>query len=339
MRLKLTPVPPVTATLLLGLSTLALTSTPGLAGDNGTQGVMFKQSDDTPGVVRIEIDGKLFAEYHYQGASRPYLFPVLAADGTLVSRRWPLQDSNDEAHDHVHHKSLWYAHGDINGVDFWSESAEAGKTVHVKFLEMKSGRDVGTLVSRNELRSKSGERIATADHTVRVYRTPGVRMFDYEVTLHATDGDVTYGDTKEGTMAIRLAESMRLKPNEYNVGKPTGHIINSEGVRDGQTWGKRAAWVDYYGPVNGKTVGVAIMDHPSNPRHPTWWHVRDYGLFAANPFGLHYFENKPAGAGDMKVPAGKELTFRYRFIIHAGDEKDSRIAERYEEYSREPVAP
>jgi len=322
---------PATSALL---STAFLTVAPSFAGENWTQGVMLRQSDDTPGVVRIEIDGDLFAEYHYQGASRPYLFPVLAADGTLVARRWPLQDSTDEAHDHVHHKSLWYAHGDINGVDFWSESSSAGTTAHVEFLELKSGREVGTLISRNELRSKDGQRLATADHALRIYRTEDVRMFDYEVTLRATDGDVTLGDTKEGSMAIRLAETMRLKPNEHNVGKPTGHIVNSEGQRDGATWGKRAAWVDYYGPVDGETVGVAIMDHPSNPHHPTWWHVRDYGLFAANPFGVHDFEKKPAGTGDMKVPGGRKLTFRYRFVIHAGDEQAGRIAERYRDYAQ-----
>jgi hypothetical protein len=325
------------AVALLGTAVFA--STPALAGDNWTQGVMLRQSDDAPGIVRIEIDGELFAEYHHQGASRPYLFPVQAADGTLVVRRWPLQDSDDEAHDHVHHKSLWYAHGDVNGVDFWSESSRAGKTVHTEFLAMKSGRETATLISRNELVSRDGKRVATSDHALRFYRTKDIRMFDYDVTLHATDGDLTLGDTKEGSMAIRLAESMRLKPNEHNVGKPTGHIVNSEGLRDDETWGKRAAWVDYYGPVDGKTVGVAIMDHPANPRHPTWWHVRNYGLFAANPFGIHDFERKPAGTGDMKIPAGRKLTFRYRFVIHSGDEQAGKIAERYQEYRKTNASP
>jgi hypothetical protein len=142
------------------------------------------------------------------------------------------------------------------------------------------------------------------------------------------------GDTKEGTMAIRLAESMRLKPNKHYEGKPTGHIVNSEGVKDGATWGKRAAWVDYYGPINGKTYGVAIFDHPDNPRYPTWWHVRDYGLFAANPFGIHDFEKKPAGTGNMTVPAGDSVTFRYRFIIHSGDQDAAGISGLYREYTR-----
>jgi hypothetical protein len=112
-----------------------------------------------------------------------------------------------------------------------------------------------------------------------------------------------------------------------------GHIINSEGQTDGATWGKRAAWCDYYGPVNGAVVGVAIFDHPDNPRHPTWWHVRDYGLFAVNPFGIHDFEKKPAGTGNLVIPAGQSVTFKYRFYFHQGDDKQGKVAERYHEYA------
>ena len=79
-------------------------------------------------------------------------------------------------------------------------------------------------------------------------------------------------------------------------------------------------------------MGVAIFDHPANPRHPTWWHVRDYGLFAANPFGLHEFEKKPAGAGDLTVPAGKTIAFRYRFCFHQGDDKAAGVDALYKEY-------
>ena len=139
------------------------------------------------------------------------------------------------------------------------------------------------------------------------------------------------GDTKEGSMAIRLAPTMRLKGKEGKVGK--GHILNSEGHRDGETWGKRAAWCDYYGPVEDKIVGVAIFDHPQNPKHPTWWHVRDYGLFAANPFGVHDFEKKPEGTGDITIPAGENLTFKYRFYFHKGDAKQAKVAEHYREYA------
>ena len=135
-------------------------------------------------------------------------------------------------------------------------------------------------------------------------------------------------------MGIRLAETMRLKPNKANAGKPTGHIVQSTGVRDDATWGKRAEWCDYYGPVEGKIVGVAIFDHPTNPRHPTWWHVRDYGLFAANPFGKHDFESikDDKTAGNLTVAAGKSITFRYRFYLHEGDEQQGKVAEKYQQY-------
>jgi len=151
---------------------------------------------------------------------------------------------------------------------------------------------------------------------------------DFEITIHASEGKVVMGDTKEGSMAIRLTSTMRLKGE---VGK--GHIVNSEGDKDGSTWGKRAKWCDYYGPVEGETVGVAIFDHPDNPKHPTWWHVRDYGLFAANPFGQHNFERKEKGIGDIKIPAGESLTFKYRFYFHKGDDKQGKVAEQYREYA------
>lgn len=283
--------------------------------------------------VRIEIEGQLFGEYRYREVSRPFIYPLLGPGGVKMTRNWPMAEEEGEAQDHPHHKSWWYSHGAVNGHDFWSESQNAGKTVHADFLELSSGRESGVMRTSNRLVAKDGTVVCTDERTLRVYNRLDDRMFDFEITIRATHGDVTMGDTKEGTMAVRLAETMRLKPNKANAGKPTGHIVNSEGVRDGETWGKRAAWVDYHGPVEGRTMGLAIFDHPGNPRHPTWWHVRDYGLFGANPFGIHDFEKRPAGAGDLRVPAGESVTFRYRFYLHRGDEKEANVARHYEEYA------
>jgi hypothetical protein len=296
----------------------------------GGEGVTVRKVDDR---VRIEIEGEWFGDYHYQGVSRPFVYPLLGPGGVKLTRDWPMAERAGEERDHPHHKSLWYAHGAVNGHDFWSESQNAGKTVHVDFLELSSGRDAGVIRTSNRLVAKDGTVVGTDERTLRIYNRLEGRQFDFEITIHASHGELILGDTKEGTMAVRLAETMRLKPNKANEGKPTGHIVNSEGVRDGETWGKRAAWVDYHGPVDGRTMGLAIFDHPENPRHPTWWHVRDYGLFGANPFGIHDFEKKPAGTGDLRVPAGESVTFRYRFYIHEGDEKEAQVARRYAEYA------
>lgn len=282
--------------------------------------------------VRIEIDGKFFSDYHYKNVSRPFLYPVIGVGGAPMTRSYPMRkDVPDEAHDHPHHRSLWYAHGDINGHDFWSESAKAGKTVHDKFIELKSGLEKGVIQSTHKLVANDGTVVCTDERTITVHATGPERIIDYDVTFRASNGEIVFGDTKEGSMAIRVAATMRLKGK---VGR--GHIVTSEGVRDGSTWGKRAKWCDYYGPVDNKTVGVAIFDHPKNPRHPTWWHVRDYGLFAANPFGIHDFERlQDKTKGNLKVPAGETITFRYRFYFHEGDEKQGRVEERYQDYVKE----
>lgn len=278
--------------------------------------------------LRVEINGELFTEYHYTDAARPYYYPLLGPEHLPMTRNWPMTAGENEEHDHPHHRSLWYAHGLVNGVNFWSEEKNYGKIVHTKFTGIKSGSKVGVIRSADDWIAPDGKIVCTDDRTMRIYNRPGMKLFDFEITIHASHGPVVMGDTKEGTMALRLAETMRLKGK---IGH--GHIINSEGVRDDATWGKRADWCDYYGPVDGKIVGVAIFDHPDNPRHPTSWHVRDYGLFAANPFGLHDFEKRPAGAGDFTIPAGKSATFRYRFYLHEGDNQQAKVAGMYREYA------
>jgi len=155
-----------------------------------------------------------------------------------------------------------------------------------------------------------------------------------DVTVDMTPGEdagpVTFGDTKEGTMAIRTHPALRL------VGEhATGRAINSEGDSDRDLWGKRAKWVAYWGTIDGEVCGVAIFDHPENLRHPTWWHARDYGLIAANPFGVHDFENAEPGTGDYTLEWGETLTLRYRFVFFAGDAEEADIAGKYEQWVEE----
>ena len=129
-------------------------------------------------------------------------------------------------------------------------------------------------------------------------------------------------------MALRLVPSLRLKGDAAR-----GQCLNDSGARDGDCWGKRAAWVTYWGPVEGKELGVALFDHPGNPRHPTWWHARDYGLFAANPFGIHDFEGKPEGSGDLTLAVGESLTLRYRLYLYEGEADPEALAREFEAFA------
>jgi len=300
-----------------------------LACVSAAPGVRLTQEKD---VVRVEVNGELFTEYVFQGAPHVYYYPLIGPNGLPMTRNWPMKKVEGEEADHPHHRSLWYSHGAVNGVDFWSESSRAGRIVHDRFLEVTSGPNVGVIRSANKWVAPDGKVVCTDERTFRVYaRPPSERVFDFEITIQAPAGeDLVLGDTKEGTMAVRVAESMRLMQPKRVKGQ--GRIVQSTGVKDDQTWGKRAQWCDYSGPVQGKTVGIAIFDHPANPVHPTYWHVRDYGLFAANPFGIHDFEKKPAGTGDLRIPAGKSVTFKYRFYLHEGNEVEAKVSDRYKEW-------
>ena len=133
---------------------------------------------------------------------------------------------------------------------------------------------------------------------------------------------MTFGDTKEGGLfSIRVPTSMDAKV--------AGQIENSAGqvFENGQgeevTWGQQAAWVDYSGPVaNGEEWGHTVVDHRDNPRHPTYWHVRGYGLFTANPFGVHDFKGDENIDESLTIPGGDQAVFRYRLIIHPGRSVD-----------------
>jgi hypothetical protein len=167
------------------------------------------------------------------------------------------------------------------------------------------------------------------------YAGPTLRTIDFDILLTAVD-KVTFGDTKEGTFAIRLAAGLEEPdPKLPALPKRTGRRLNAEGATgEAGIWGKRSDWVDHFGEIDGEKLGVAILDHPSNPRHPTYWHSRAYGLFAANIFGVHDFERDRSKDGSLTLAPGGTLRFRYRVIIHPGDAKSADIAALYSEYAR-----
>lgn len=158
--------------------------------------------------------------------------------------------------------------------------------------------------------------------------TSNYRIIDARLTFKADHGPVHFGDTKEGMFGLRVASSMNANRS------PGGQIVNAEGIKNKDAWGKPSPWVDYTGPVEGATLGIAMFDSPENPRYPTPWHVRDYGLFAANPLGYHDFGLE--GRKLDSIPEGKSLTFHYRVILHEGTTEDAAIPDLYKAFVNPP---
>lgn len=292
------------------------------------------QISSQPGKMTITINGLPFTEYHFANVPKPCLYPVAGPNGAGMTRHFPMTSPEGEEHDHPHHRSIWFSHGLVNGVDFWTEKPGSGRIVHDKFTAVRGGPERGFIRTRNKWLDANGRIVCTDDRSLTFYNTtPDERVFDFEITLNADHGELVLGDTREGTLGVRVAETMRLiQPTGQTNAK--SRILNSEGAQDAEAWGKRAKWCDYSGLVNGKTVGIAIFDHPQNPRFPTWWMARDYGLLAANPFGQHEFEKlSNPNVGDLRIAAGQNVKFRYRFYIHSGTADEAKVAERYEEFA------
>jgi len=200
---------------------------------------------------------------------------------------------------------------------------------------MEAGKDSGVLKTEQRWVTPDGKVHVRSVQTVRFFSGPeNERVLDFEITLTAGEKDAVFGDTKEGSMALRIAESMRLEqPKGHAPGQ--GHIVNSAGTNGKEVWGQHANWVTMSGPIGDKTYAITVMDHPSNLRHPTRWHARDYGLFAANPFCEYDMDKaQPKGSGDFTLKAGQSITQKYRIAITQGDESAAGQAARFAEFAK-----
>jgi hypothetical protein len=284
------------------------------------------------GGIRVLLDGELFTEYLTNSGPKPYLWPIIGPGGKAMTRAYPMKEVAGEKRDHHHHRSMWFTHGDVNGVDFWLEGKEGGTIVHREFAAI-TAEPVAEFTARNDWLAPDGRKVCEDQRRVAFSADGDHRIIDFDLTLTASEGPVTLGDTKEGTFGIRVPTSMDV---DQEGGAPGGRIVNSEGLTDAAAWGKPARWVDYSGPVEGETLGIAILNHPQSFRFPTHWHVRTYGLFAANPFGLHDFYGDAAKNGAHQLAQGEAITLRYRVIFHRGDASEAKITEAFEAYAQSP---
>ena len=303
--------------------------------------VLIKQQGNEK--ISVDIDGKPFTEFWIGPKTvKPYLAPLRAASGVMVTRGFPMvADIPGETHDHPHHTGLWFTHGDVNGYNFWAneESQEGsgkgkGRVVLKQVERVSSGKKTGTIEAVFEWKIPTGETLLHESRKMTFYSDPQLRIIDFDITL-SPDEKVTFGDTKEGMFAMRLAPALEEdQPKGIAEPKRTGRMVNAQGkVGEKNVWGKRSEWVDYSGVIDGQPVGVAIFDNPGNPRYPTYWHARGYGLFATNIFGVHDFTNDKSRDGSLTIRPGQPLRFRFRVLIHPGDTNAAGIREAYARYA------
>jgi hypothetical protein len=281
--------------------------------------------------------------YRLEGYPRPIFWPVYAPGGQHLTRDWPMEQAVEGgSKDHIHQKSLWFCHGDVipegidlkqringvEGVDFWSEAPGHGKIVPTKSAPGKSGDAHAVLQTHNEWRTADGVKILDEDRAIHLYPLGKANLVVLRIDLHASVAPITFGDTKEGALGVRINDVIRA--GKFGKGK----IENALGkTGESECWGRIADWCDYSGPIDGKTVGLAVYADPKNA-HPTYWHVRDYGLMAANPFGRKKaaFHDGAAGKDLVKLAKGEHLELRFGILLHEGDASGGRVADSFKQF-------
>lgn len=301
--------------------TIALLQFASVAATSGGE-IVARRSDRG---VAITIDGHPFCEYLTRSGAKPAVYPILGPGDVPLTRAYPLEDRAGEERDHVHHRSLWFTHGSVNDVDFWSEEPGHGTIEHREYLKIESGEQA-VVATRNDWLAPDGRRLCQDERVLTFGGDQERRWIDFDIRLTASDGRVVFGETKEGAFGIRVASTMRVDA------KLGGAIVNSDGLRDADAWGKAASYVDYFGPVNGQIMGIAVLNHPQSLRYPTRWHVRTYGLYAANPFGERSFTGD--GDGAYALEPGKSASLHYRVLLHRGDAETAKIAEEFAKYAQ-----
>jgi hypothetical protein len=318
--------------------------------------VTIKVADKT---IEFRAGKDLVTTYHKgPEVSKPYFWPVRGPGGVPLTRGWPMEKAKEgESTDHPHQKSAWFCHGDvipegleikqkiggIKGVDFWSEARGHGKIVCTRVGRPRVDGSHGQVTTVNEWRTADGTKVLDEKRTIHLYDFGDTRLLVLEIDLHASAFPITFGDTKEGSMGVRINDTIRTeKTVTYKEGgkirrkqvKGPGRLENAQGkVGEKNCWGRLSKWCDYSGTIGGKTVGLAILDDPAN-KYPAYWHSRGYGLMAANPFGRARSEFPDAkGKTDLaRLAKGEHLKLRYGVLLHPGDARGGKVAEFYQRF-------
>ena len=268
----------------------------------------------------IRIGGKPFAEYVFRDTNlaRPYFSNVYTPAGIKVTRNHPVKEGDQQ--DHPHHTGIFFTFGDLNGADFWHGK---GKTKHLNFIVYPESRPgAGFFIVRNVYSSPDGKTpycAGTCHYLIEV--VPRGYRLTMDTRISWDGGDFSIGSKEEGGLAARLATALTVENG--------GTMSDSAGRSGGKAiWGQQADWVDYSGSLEGKHVGLTIMAHPDNFSR-CWWHARDYGLMAANPFG-------PLNKKGLRkvIKPGSALHLRYAVLIHSHEQASQyQPAQAYRQYA------
>lgn len=286
-------------------------------------------ADAEGGAVSVRAPGREVTRFLPSAGTshrKPCFYPLVAR-GVNVLRGYPLEDRPGEARDHPHHTGIYYAFGDVSGRDYWAKVP----ITHRKILAREAGPACARLVVENAW----GEDLVETQE-VRILNAGEDAVLDWTITLKAGAAPVVLGANarmaKEGSFAVRLGAELSRKGDAPDL------MTDALGNRGEKAIRAAAApWVDYSGEAGGRKVGVAILNHPASFRFPTTWHVRAYGLFAANPWYVAEVKGLDR-RGEQTLAPGEAVVLKYRVYVHGGDAAEGKVADVFAGYAQADLA-
>lgn len=307
----------------------------------------------------VLVDGRPFTSYIWADTlKKPVLYPLRTSAGTIVTRGYPLEPRPGERVDHPHHVGLWFNYGDVNGLDFWNNSDAVkpqdrhkyGSIRHTRIKRTAGGRNRGTLEVEMDWVAPDGKVLLREETTFVFHAAAGMRAIDRFTKLTALDARVSLNDNKEGLLGMRVARQLEQPAQKAELftdasGKATsvptldntgvtGQYLSSEGKTGDAVWGTRGRWAVLTGKIADEPIAVAVLDHPKNPGHPTYWHARGYGLFAANNLGQRALSG---GKEELKfaLESKQSVLFRHRVLIQSGVLTPDQMETHYRQFTED----
>jgi len=303
--------------------------------------------------IDVMVGGKRFTSYIYGNElTKPMMVPLRSPSGIVVTRREPLVEMKGGSQDHSHHVGIFFAVDKVNGINFWNNAAPPPQIKHIKTTEVAGGTGKGKLSTIIHWADRDGKVLLEENRSMVFLAGENEDEYaiDFSIDLAARETKVVFEDIEEGVFAIRVADclregdtKLRLRPGRSLPKESvsgTGRYFSSNGDETAKNvWGKRARWVALQGIREGKVVGVAILNHPASINYPTYWHVRNYGLFSANPLGQGDFQRQSKYKKNPVLPLrltlkpGESAHFRFLVIVYEGIRTKEQMEERFRDFT------
>ncbi|MEZ5943428.1 MAG: PmoA family protein [Planctomycetaceae bacterium] len=275
----------------------------------------------------FRVAGRELVRWNYgMEYPRPFFYPVLGPSGVPLTRM-----GHPGASNHDHHRSVWFAHNKLLGIDFWSDLHEP-QIRQRQWFAYEDGADFARMSVLLGWYDGHDPQPLVNQEVVTTFRPRehGEYTLEFQCRFTPQADSIEFQQTNFGFLAVRMAKSIS---SHFGGGELTG----ADGQKgEPNLFGNPNAWMDYSGPVmvpegGGRmrevVEGITYFDHPQNPAYPAKWHVREDGWMGTSA----------CRDAALETTTENPLLLRYMLYIHRSGPQVEMNAKLAEEWAARPA--